>query len=88
MKRREFLRGAAALAVAPRILESLAAAPAAQSVVFPTGTYLYEGGQLELGIIRDSTINDRYDWALFRETFEHSERVALVTTGDPGSSQH
>lgn len=91
MKRRDFLKGAAALALAPKLLGNLpaAAAPApAAFVPFAEGTFLHlDGGTLELGLVRDSVLNARNDYTIFAETFMDAERVALVTTGDPGSSQ-
>ena len=39
--------------------------------LFPEGHFVFlDGGELNLGIVRDSTINDTNDYQLFAETFE------------------
>jgi hypothetical protein len=39
--------------------------------VFPEGSFLFlDGGTLELGIVRDSTLNSTNDYQIFGETFE------------------
>ncbi len=39
--------------------------------LFPEGSFLYlDGGQLELGIVRDSVLNKTNDFQIFGETFE------------------
>lgn len=49
------------------------------SYVFPEGSFLFlDGGTLDLGIVRDSTLNSTNDFQIFGETFE---QVAYVGTG-------
>lgn len=40
--------------------------------MFPEGSYLFlDGGSLDLGIVRDSTLNSTNDFQIFAETFEN-----------------
>jgi hypothetical protein len=49
---------------------------AAQVAVFPEGEFIHvDGGSLELGIVRDSTLNATNDYQLFGETFENVARL-------------
>ena len=44
--------------------------------LFPEGTFLHlDGGSLELGIVRDSTLNSTNDYQVFGETFENVARI-------------
>jgi hypothetical protein len=44
--------------------------------LFPEGTWLFlDGGSLDLGLVRDSTLNSTNDYTLFAETFESAARV-------------
>ncbi|MDH4038568.1 MAG: major capsid protein [Candidatus Krumholzibacteria bacterium] len=44
--------------------------------VFPEGTFLHiDSGDLELGIVRDSTLNSLNDFQVFGETFENVARI-------------
>ena len=81
MKRRDFLKGAAAIAIAPKLLGGLPVAPAAPELpVFPTGAFIYQdGGVLELGILRDTVYDGANDFKIFSETFEGT---TWVTTAD------
>lgn len=46
--------------------------------LFPEGTFLYlDGGQLELGLVRDSILNQTNDFQLFGETFENVAYVGI-----------
>jgi hypothetical protein len=48
----------------------------AQIALFPEGTFLHlDGGVLELGIVRDSTLNSTNDYQVFGETFENVARI-------------
>ena len=48
----------------------------AQVALFPEGTFLHlDGGVLELGIVRDSTLNSMNDYQVFGETFENVARI-------------
>jgi hypothetical protein len=48
----------------------------AQWAVFIEGTFLHlDGGVLELGIVRDSTLNTTNDYQVFGETFENVARI-------------
>lgn len=48
----------------------------AQIALFPEGTFLHlDGGTLELGIVRDSTLNSTNDYQVFGETFENVARI-------------
>jgi hypothetical protein len=48
----------------------------AQLAIFPEGAFIHvDSGSLELGIIRDSTLNSTNDYQIFGETFEN---VALL----------
>ena len=59
-----------------------------QWALFPEGTFLHlDGGSLELGIVRDSTLNSTNDYQIFGETFENVARLgpaqgALWVTSD------
>jgi len=47
-----------------------------QWALFPEGAFIHvDGGSLELGIVRDSTLNSTNDYQIFGETFEN---VALI----------
>lgn len=44
--------------------------------LFPEGTWLFlDGGSLDLGLVRDSTLNSTNDYTIFAETFESAARV-------------
>jgi hypothetical protein len=44
--------------------------------IFPEGTWLFlDGGSLDLGLVRDSTLNSTNDYTIFAETFESAARV-------------
>ena len=48
----------------------------AQVALFPEGTFLHiDGGVLELGVVRDSTLNSTNDYQVFGETFENVARI-------------
>lgn len=48
----------------------------AYAYVFPEGTFLHiDSGDLELGIVRDSTLNSTNDFQVFGETFENVARI-------------
>lgn len=48
----------------------------AQIALYPEGTFLHlDGGVLELGIVRDSTLNSTNDYQVFGETFENVARI-------------
>lgn len=48
----------------------------AYGYVFPEGTFLHvDSGDLELGIVRDSTLNSTNDFQVFGETFENVARI-------------
>ncbi len=48
----------------------------AQWALFPEGAFIHvDGGSLELGVVRDSTLNSTNDFSVFGETFEN---VALL----------
>lgn len=59
-----------------------------QWAIFPEGAFIHlDGGSLELGIVRDSTLNSTNDYQLFGETFENVARLgpaqsALWVTSD------
>ena len=47
-----------------------------QYAIFPEGEFIHvDGGSLELGIVRDSTLNSTNDFQLFGETFENVARL-------------
>jgi len=47
-----------------------------QWAMFPEGEFIHvDGGSLELGIVRDSTLNSTNDYQLFGETFENVARL-------------
>jgi hypothetical protein len=51
----------------------------AQVALFPEGTFLHlDGGVLELGLVRDSTLNSTNDYQVFGETFENVARIGPV----------
>lgn len=46
--------------------------------LYPEGSWLYlDGGVLELGIVRDSTLNTTNDYTIFGETFESAAGVGV-----------
>lgn len=52
----------------------------AETAIFPPGTWLFlDGGTLDLGIVRDSTLNSINAYQLFAETFEHAAKVGVVS---------
>ena len=47
-----------------------------QYALFLNGTFLHlDGGSLELGLVRDSTLNETNDYELFGESFENVARI-------------
>jgi hypothetical protein len=60
-----------------------------KSYIFPEGSFLFlDGGTLDLGIVRDSTLNSTNDFQIFGETFENiafvgPESLALTSTVCP-----
>ncbi|HEU5301945.1 MAG TPA: major capsid protein [Acidimicrobiia bacterium] len=62
--------------------------------LYPEGSFLFlDGGTLDLGLVRDSTLNDTNDFQVFAETFEAVafvgvESLAVTSTVCPnGESQ-
>lgn len=48
-----------------------------QWAIFPEGAFIHlDGGSLELGLVRDSTLNSTNDFQIFGETFENVARIA------------
>jgi hypothetical protein len=48
-----------------------------QFALFPAGAFIHvDGGTLELGIVRDSTLNQTNDYQIFGESFENVARIA------------
>jgi hypothetical protein len=48
-----------------------------QFALFPAGAFIHvDGGSLELGIVRDSTLNSTNDYQIFGESFENVARIA------------
>jgi hypothetical protein len=48
-----------------------------QYAIFPEGAFIHvDGGMLELGLVRDSTLNSTNDFQIFGETFENVARLA------------
>lgn len=46
--------------------------------LFPEGTFLFlDGGELDLGLVRDSTLNGTNDYKIFLETFEGVAKVGI-----------
>lgn len=46
--------------------------------LFPEGTFLHlDGGTLDLGLVRDSTLNATNDYKIFLETFEAVAKVGV-----------
>lgn len=46
--------------------------------LFPEGTWLFlDGGELDLGIVRDSVLNATNDFQIFSETFEGAAKVGI-----------
>jgi hypothetical protein len=46
--------------------------------LFPEGTWLFlDGGELDLGVVRDSTLNATNDFQIFMETFEGAAKVGI-----------
>ncbi len=60
--------------------------------LFPEGSYLFlDGGELELGIVRDSVLNSTNDFQIFGETFENIafvgvESLAVTSTICPSGA--
>lgn len=51
-----------------------------ETAIFPPGTWLFlDAGTLDLGIVRDSTLNQINAYQLFAETFEHAAKVGVVS---------
>lgn len=49
---------------------------AIESYLFPAGTWLFgDGGTLDLGLVRDSTLNSTNDYEMFSESFEFAAKV-------------
>lgn len=50
--------------------------PTVRALLFAEGTWLFlDGGTLDLGVVRDSTLNQTNDFQLFAETFEGAARI-------------
>ena len=48
-----------------------------QIALFPAGAFIHvDSGSLELGLVRDSTLNSTNDFQIFGETFENVARIA------------
>ena len=48
-----------------------------QIALFPEGAFIHvDSGSLELGLVRDSTLNSTNDFQIFGETFENVARIA------------
>lgn len=78
MRRSTFLKGAAVglFALGTGRLPQFTEAPATPALSWPEGTFLHlDGGVLELGLVRDSTINSANDYMVFSETFEAAARA-------------
>src|SRR5690606_1205463 len=46
--------------------------------LFSEGTFVFlDGGQLDLGLVRDSTLNSTNDYKIFLETFEGVAKVGV-----------
>lgn len=62
------------------------------SLLFTSGSWLFlDGGNLDLGLVRDSTLNDRNRYRQFMETFEGAafrgiESLRLVMSVEPNGS--
>lgn len=60
--------------------------------IFPEGSWTFlDGGELNLGMVRDSTLNRTNDFQMFSETFEKAifrghESLALTLTTDPNGT--
>ena len=40
--------------------------------MYPEGSFFFfDGGRLDLGLVRDSTLNEKNDYQIFMETFEN-----------------
>jgi len=51
---------------------------AVQWAIFPTGTWLHlDAGELQLGVVRDSTLNSSNDFQIFSETWENIGLVGV-----------
>lgn len=49
-----------------------------QAYIFPEGSFLFlDGGTLDLGVVRDSTLNSTNDFEVFAETFEAAAYVGV-----------
>jgi hypothetical protein len=47
-----------------------------QYAIFPEGAFIHvDGGTLDLGLVRDSTLNSTNDFQIFGETFENVARI-------------
>lgn len=54
--------------------------PTVETAIFPPGTWLFlDSGTLDLGIVRDSTLNAINAYQLFAETFEHAAKVGVAS---------
>lgn len=52
----------------------------AETAIFPPGSWLFlDAGTLDLGIVRDSTLNAINAYQLFAETFEHAAKVGVTS---------
>jgi hypothetical protein len=60
--------------VAPQAAGALIGWPdTVEILLFPTGTWVFlDGGELDLGVVRDSTLNGTNDFQTFSETFENA----------------
>ena len=54
--------------------------PTVISYLFPEGTFVYlDGGELNLGVVRDSTLNGKNDFQMFDENWEEVAFVGAVS---------
>lgn len=54
--------------------------PTVISYLFPEGTFIYlDGGELNLGVVRDSTLNSKNDFQMFDENWEEVAFVGVVS---------
>lgn len=50
--------------------------PTINYVMYPAGTFIHlDGGELDLGVVRDTTVNATNDFQIFSETFENVHMV-------------
>jgi hypothetical protein len=50
--------------------------PTMEFALYPEGTWLFlDGGRLDLGVVRDSTLNSTNDLQVFAETFEGAHKI-------------